>query len=85
MAEAVYVMSALTSVACAALLWRGWRRTATSLLWWSAWCFVGLAVNSILVVIDLVVIVDRDLSLLRALTAFTGLAVLAFALVLEDR
>lgn len=85
MAETVYVLSALTSVACGVLLWRGWRRTATPLLWWSAWCFLFLALNSILVVVDLVLVLHRDLALIRALAAFVGLAILAVALVGEDR
>jgi hypothetical protein len=37
------------------LLLRGWRRTGTRLLLWSALCFVGLAMNNLLVFIDLVI------------------------------
>jgi heme/copper-type cytochrome/quinol oxidase subunit 4 len=84
MAETVYVLCAVTSVLCAVLLVRSYLRQRTRLLMWSALCFVGLALNSILMFVDLVVVPDGDLSLVRTSTAFIAVLLLAIGLVWED-
>ena len=62
MADAIYLMCAATSVFCALLLFRGWRASQQRLLFWSALCFVGLALNNALLFADLVLMPDADLS-----------------------
>ncbi|HEX7809454.1 MAG TPA: DUF5985 family protein [Thermoanaerobaculia bacterium] len=44
------------------LLYRGYRRSHTRLLFWSAVCFVGLAANNVLLIVDLRVVPAIDLS-----------------------
>jgi len=83
MAEAVYLLCAATSVACAALLLRGYARMGTRLLLWSGLCFVGLALNNIALVIDLMVVVDTDLSSWRLVPAAGGMLLLVYGLVWE--
>jgi hypothetical protein len=83
MAETVYVLCALTSTACAGLLARGFMRNRTSLLLWSSLCFAILAVNNLLLFVDLVVVTDVDLSLWRSSTALIAFCVLIFGLVWE--
>ena len=79
---AVYSLCALTSLACALLLLRGFRRTGARLLLWSGLCFTGLALNNLVLFVDLVVIpTGPDLSLLRSATALFGVTVLVFGLV----
>jgi hypothetical protein len=85
MAEAVYLLCALTSVCCAALLWRSYSRTHTSLLLWSFLCFTGLAANNILLFVDLVMVPAIDLSVLRGVLALLGMMALIFGLVWESR
>ena len=85
MAEAVYLLCALTSIICAVLLFRGFRRSGTRLLFWSAWSFVGLALNNLLLFVDLILVPTIDLGILRAATAFMGLMVLVFGLIWESR
>lgn len=85
MAEAVYVLCALTSALCAALLLRGFLRSRTRLLFWSSLCFMGLALNNVLLFVDLVMVPDLDLALVRTGTAFTALGVLLFGLIWEGR
>ena len=53
MAEFVYTLCAATSILCAWLLFRGYRRHRTRLLFWSALCFSGLALNNALLLFDL--------------------------------
>jgi hypothetical protein len=83
MAEVVYLLCAATSVACAALLVRGYARTGTRLLLWSGLCFVGLALNNIVLVVDLMVIRDTDLSTWRLVPAAAGILLLLYGLVWE--
>ncbi|HLL21693.1 MAG TPA: DUF5985 family protein [Kofleriaceae bacterium] len=85
MAEAVYILCALTSVFCAVLLLRSYRRQRTRLLMWSSWCFIGLALNNLLLVIDLIVVPDAiDLALVRTGTALAAILLLVIGLVWED-
>ena len=80
----VYILCALTSFLCAILLWRGYRRSGARLLWWSAWCFVGLTLNNVLLVADMT-IPQIDLSLIRTIPALIGVALLIFGLVWEGQ
>jgi hypothetical protein len=84
MDTAVYVLCALTSGACAYLLWRGWARTRTRLLLWSAACFAGLALHNSVLFVDKVVAPDVDLSTVRLSTALAALLVLLGGLIWES-
>jgi hypothetical protein len=83
MAEAVYVLCAIFSTACAVLLFRGFTASRARLLFWSGLCFAGLAVNNLLLFLDLVVVLQVDLALARSLTALASVAVLVYGLVWE--
>ena len=85
MATLVYVLCALTSLACAVLLLRGYTQNRVRLLLWAGLCFVGLALNNILLVIDVRVVPEIDLSVWRSLPALAGLMVLIYGLVWESR
>jgi hypothetical protein len=86
MAETVYLLCAAMSVACAMLLLRGYLRQRTRLLLWSSLCFVLLALNNLLLFVDLIVARDAvDLSLWRSATALAGVGVLVFGLIWETR
>jgi hydrogenase/urease accessory protein HupE len=83
MAAAVYILCALTSVTCAVLLLRAFRRTHARLLFWSSLCFVGLAVNNVLLFVDLVVVPQVDLLAARNVVALVALVVMLFGLIWE--
>jgi hypothetical protein len=78
---AVYLLCFLTSAACALLLGRGYRRTGTRLLLWSALCFLFLAGNNLLVVLDLLMWPDRDLRLARHALSAAAVGVLLFGFI----
>lgn len=82
---AVYVLCALTSLTCAVLLLRGYFRSGVRLLLWSGICFAGLALNNIFVFVDVRILPQTDLSLVRTLPAIAGIAVLIYGLVWETR
>lgn len=85
MAELVYLLCALTSILCAALLLRGYGESRTKLLLWSGVCFAGLAINNVLLFLDLVLVPGMDLAVLRSATALVALFVLLYGLVWESR
>jgi hypothetical protein len=77
----VYVLCALTSLVCAVLLLRGYRRTRARLLLWSGLCFACFALSNVLLIIDVRVLPERDLSVVRILPSLVGVAVLLYGLV----
>jgi hypothetical protein len=85
MATIVYALCGLTSVACAVLLLRGFRASGARLLLWAGLCFVGLALNNVLLFVDLRVVPDMDLSVWRSFPALAGLLALIYGLVWETR
>ncbi|MGH2757530.1 MAG: DUF5985 family protein [Actinomycetota bacterium] len=85
MANLVYSLCALTSIACALLLIRGYVRTKLRLLLWSSLCFVGLVINNLLLVLDRIFVPDVDLHTLRLVTALVAVAVLVYGLVWESK
>jgi hypothetical protein len=82
MAEAVYLLCALTSLGCAVLLVRGYRQTRNRLLFWSAVSFCLFFLNNLLLFVDLVLVPDTlDLSLARGALGLTAAGVLVWGLV----
>lgn len=84
MAEAVYLLCTVTSSLCAVLLLRAYTRTGTRLLLWSGLCFLGLALNNALLVVDLMIVPDTDLSTWRLVPAVLGVALLLHGLIWES-
>jgi hypothetical protein len=80
---AVYLLCLATSVLCAVLLIRSYRRSRTKLLLWSALCFVGLAANNLFLFVDAVVLPGVDLRSLRHLSSLAAIAVLVYGFVWE--
>jgi len=77
-AQLVYALCGLTSIACAVLLLKAYRGSRTPLLLWTGLCFALLALSNIVLFIDLVLTPrDVDLSLYRnSLTAAAHLVLL---------
>lgn len=81
MAEFVYLLCTLTSTVCAVLLFRGYHSSRSRLLFWSALCFAGLALNNALLLIDVFVIPNTDLFVLRTGLALVAMGVLLYGLI----
>jgi hypothetical protein len=80
----VYVLCFLTSAACAWMLERSHVRTGARLLLWSAACFALLALNNLLVVLDLVIWPDDvDLRLLRLIVSLIAILALLWGFIWE--
>jgi hypothetical protein len=84
MAAVIYTLCALTCLACAILLLRGYLASKATLLLYSGLCFSGLALSNALLVIDRFVL-GEEVSLLglRLATAFVAMMLLLFGLIWE--
>jgi len=81
-AAAVSVLCALTSLACAVLLLRGYQTRGVRLLLWSGLAFVGFTVGNIMLVMDRLVLGPaNNPALWRSLPILVGLAVLIYGMV----
>ena len=80
-ADVVYLLCMVTSLACALLLWRGYRRSHARLLMWSSLCFAGFALNNALLIVDTRVLPAVDLSIWRSLPVLLGVALLIYGLI----
>lgn len=86
MASLVYILCAVTSAVCTALLTRSWLKTRSRLLLWSSLCFGLLMVSNVLLVIDLAFLpLTFDLTLVRTIPALLGTSLLLFGLIWELR
>lgn len=83
-ATVVYLLCAVTSALCAALLVRAYLASRTRLLLWSAICFGGLMVNNVLLVVDLQVAPGSDLSVFRDVTGLAAVGALLLGLIWES-
>ena len=84
MALIVYALCALASLICAVMLLRGYQRTRVRLLLWSGLCFAAFALNNVLLIIDVRILIERDLSVVRSLPSLVGIALLLYGLVWES-
>ena len=84
MATVVYGLCALSSIGCAWLLLRGFSKSRVKLLLWSGICFTGLAINNLLLFVDLRVVPELDLSFWRTLPALIGVGILLYGLIWDS-
>ena len=77
-------MCALTSVACAVLLLRRYRSSRTRLLFWASLCFLGFALNNIMLFVDLVLLPHVDLFFWRTVPALIGVTLFIYGLIWES-
>lgn len=83
-ASAVYLLCLFASLVCAGLLVRSYVRNRTKLLLWSAACFSLLALNNLLLVVDLLILPTTiDLLLVRILSSLAAVSVLLYGFIWE--
>jgi len=85
LAPAVYVLGFLVTLTCGFLLSRAYAAVRKRLLLWSAICFFGLAVTNLLVFIDLVLLPQVDLYLVRLLVGTGSMLILLYGLIWEGQ
>jgi hypothetical protein len=77
----VYLLCFAASATCAILLIRGYSNSGARLLFWSGLCFILLAANNFLVIVDMMLIESVDFRLYRILLSLAAVAVLLFGLI----
>jgi hypothetical protein len=82
-AQTIYSLCILTSLACAWLLFASYRRTRHRLLFWSGSCFSVMTVNNLLLLLDKLVLPSVDLLPFRLITALVAVALLLYGLIYE--
>ena len=85
MGPVVYLLCAAAALGCAFLLFRAYLQVRMRLLLWSAVCFACLTLNNLLIAVDLLVLPELDLFILRNLAALLGVGTLLYGLVWEER
>jgi len=85
MAQAVYLLCALTSVLCSVLLFRSYKDCKLKLLLWTGLCFGFLALTNIILVVDVVILPHVDFygAAWRNLTGAIAGCLILFGLVWE--
>lgn len=85
MPSLVYLLCIGTSLMCAFLLLRGYRRSRVRLLLWSGVCFAGLTVENLILYLDQFVVPEVDLSGASQLIALASRCLLLSALIWNVR
>lgn len=80
---AIYFLCFVTSATVMLLLLRSYRRNRARLLLWSALAFVALAVNNLLLFIDIVLLPNISLLPLRHASALAAAALLIYGFIFE--
>jgi hypothetical protein len=83
MAAPIYILCALTSLACAWLLLYRYRNSGHRLLFWSGLCFAVMTLNNLLLVFDKLVFPDIDLLPYRNASALVAVLLLLYGLIDE--
>jgi hypothetical protein len=79
----VYLLCLLTSFAAMLLLLRAYGQNRSPLLLWSAIAFIGLAVNNLLLFVDVVLVPDVNLLWVRQLSQVAAVSVLLYGFIWE--
>ena len=79
----ISLLCVVTSLLCAYLLARAYTHGRTRLLIWSAICFAMMALNNLVLAIDVLLLPDVDLTIPRAATALLAVTVLLYGFIWE--
>lgn len=84
MDKIVYALGSVLTLFCSIMLFKGYWRSKSRLLLWSALFFVIFTLSNVLLYVDLIILpVETDLSLLRISLTLVGVLVLLFGLIWE--
>ncbi len=83
MAGIVYILCAVLSFSCSLMLMRGYRKNKFRLLLWSAIGFCGFTLNNVLLFVDIILIPETDLAVIRTIPALIGVVVMIYGLIEE--
>jgi ABC-type glycerol-3-phosphate transport system permease component len=79
----IYLACVITSLLCAYLLARAYRRGRAKVLVWASLCFALLALNNLVLAVDILLLPENDLSILRIVTGLLAVGVLLCGFIWE--
>ncbi|WP_036165218.1 DUF5985 family protein [Noviluteimonas dokdonensis] len=85
MALLTYALCAFAALACAILLFQGWRKSGSRMLWWSGVCFFLLSLSNIALVIEDAMMPGVALWPLRHGLSLAAISALVYGLIFEER
>ena len=80
----IYALCTLTALTCSWMLLRTYARSGYKLLLWGGLCFVGLTLNNILLIVDIFIVPEINLSIWRLLIALTAMLVFLYGLIWDS-
>jgi hypothetical protein len=83
MEGAVYVLCAVTALACGFLLLRGYWRSRVRLLLWCGVFFLGLTVENAILFVDMILMPQVDLAVVRNSVTLVAVMLLLYGLTWE--
>jgi hypothetical protein len=81
MGHVVYILCALSSLACMILLMVRYGQSRVPLLFWSSVAFLAFTLTNILLFVDLIIVPDWDMAVWRNLLTLSGVTTLLFGLI----
>lgn len=85
MAAVVYLLCALTSLLCAVMLFKAFKKSQFRLLFWSSMGFTGFFISNILLIVDVLVFPDVTYIIhFRSIPAVIGMVVMIYGLIMEE-
>ena len=81
--SAVYLLCSLTSFVAMLLVYRSYLQSRTRLLLWTALAFVALAVDNLVLSVDIVMLPEISLLMLRHLVSLLAVGLLLYGFVWE--
>jgi hypothetical protein len=85
MAVVIYSLCLITALCCAAILVRAFTRTRRPLLMWASLCFLCLALNEAVVMVDLYLLPDLSFRILRSSLGLTAALLMLVGLIFPAR
>jgi hypothetical protein len=85
MTPALYILTCVTTLFCAVLLLRGFKRVRKRLLLWSGLCFLGLTLANAFVIADLILFPSMDLYTYRLGSTAVSMVLILYGLIGESR
>jgi len=80
-AQTIYALCGLMSLLVTWTLIRQFKRTRSRLLLWASICFLGLALNNVILFVDYIIFPEFDLVILRNVSAFLGISALIYGFI----
>jgi hypothetical protein len=82
-AETIYTLCILTSLACTWLLFASYGRTRYRLLFWAGSCFAVMTLNNLFLLLDKIVFPNIDFLPARLISALVAVCLLLYGLIYE--